>query len=322
MKVVFLFPGYGSQFVGMGKGLYDDFRIVQEYFEEASNCLGHNFVKLCFAASEVELSRMELAYPSLFLVSSAIAHVLKEEGINPNAVAGYNVGEYAAIYAAHGFSFPDGLYLLSKYATFYHEIFGANRLRGIRISGLTNVEVNNVCQEVSDSNAAVYNVAQEQEMVHVIMGYGSIIDHLYAQEKAKPGVHVELVPMEFGGYSELMHSVSDQYKIYMEKVDFKDLEVPLYSAIDAKPVTLGWQVKERVIDQLTHKLRWYDILKKLHEYDCIVQIGPGNAMQKVVHALYPEKICVAINTKADIKSLKQIINSSIEESEEQRNGSI
>ena len=76
MKVGMLFPGYGSQFVGMGKELYDDSRIIQEYFEEAANCLNINFVKLCFAASDAELARMENAYPALFLLSSRICRSL------------------------------------------------------------------------------------------------------------------------------------------------------------------------------------------------------------------------------------------------------
>src|SRR5206468_1601039 len=108
---------YGSQFVGMGKDLYDQSRIMQEYFEEASNCLNINFVKLCFASSDAELARAEHAYPALFLVSCALHALIKEQGVQANIVAGYNQGEFSAVYAAGGINFPDGLYLLSKYAS-------------------------------------------------------------------------------------------------------------------------------------------------------------------------------------------------------------
>src|SRR5262245_26836049 len=121
MKIALLFPGYGSQFVGMGKELYDEYRIVQEYFEEASNCLNVNFVKLCFASSDVELGKMVNAYTSLFLIGASVYAVLKESGIEVDIVAGYNNGENAALFAAHCFSLPDGLYLLNKFCSFYQE---------------------------------------------------------------------------------------------------------------------------------------------------------------------------------------------------------
>ena len=100
MNIALLFPGYGSQYVGMAKDLYDESRTIQEYFEEAGNCLPINFVKLCFASSDTELSRMEHAYSATFLVSCAIHALLKEEGIKADVVAGYNLGEYTALYAA------------------------------------------------------------------------------------------------------------------------------------------------------------------------------------------------------------------------------
>ena len=145
MKIGMLFPGYGSQFVGMGKELYDESRVMQEYFEEASNCLNMNFVKLCFASSDTEIGRMEHAYPLLFLMSSSIAALLKQEGIQPDIVLGYNTGEYAAIHTAGGFSFPDGLYLLSKYHALYQELLATIEVAGMRVTGLSSSELEALC---------------------------------------------------------------------------------------------------------------------------------------------------------------------------------
>src|SRR5579872_2345677 len=100
MKIALLFPGYGSQYVGMGKELYDEYRIVQEYFEEASNCVNINFVKLCFASSDSEISKLVNAYTSLFVIGGAVSALLKEHGIVPDVVAGYNNGEITALFAA------------------------------------------------------------------------------------------------------------------------------------------------------------------------------------------------------------------------------
>src|SRR5579859_6426456 len=99
MKIATLFPGYGSQYVGMGKELYDESRIMQEYFEEASNCLNINFVKLCFASSDAEISRIDNALLTNFLVGSALFALLKDLGFKTDVLVGHNAGEYAAIYS-------------------------------------------------------------------------------------------------------------------------------------------------------------------------------------------------------------------------------
>src|SRR5690349_16803857 len=100
MKIGVVFPGYGSQYVGMGKEFYDHFRVVQEYFEEASNCLDANFVKLCFAASDQELSEITNAYTAIFLTEVALYGVLVEQGVKVDQVAGLCIGRYAALFAA------------------------------------------------------------------------------------------------------------------------------------------------------------------------------------------------------------------------------
>ncbi|HEV2601908.1 MAG TPA: acyltransferase domain-containing protein [Candidatus Babeliales bacterium] len=308
MKTIFLFPGYGAQFVGMGKELYDEFRIVQEYFEEASNCIGHNFVKLCFAASDVELGRMDQAYPSLFLVSCAIAHLLKDQEIYPDCVAGYNIGEYAAIYTAKGFTFPDGLYLISKYVSFYQQAFQQGAVSGLRISGLSLKMVKGLCELASDDVHAVYVAASLSPQVHVVMGHADAVDRVRKAAGEKDAESMQEVGAEFGLHSSLMEQVVAQYKIYMEKVDFKDLEVPLLANVDAKPITLGADVKETVINQTILPIQWHKILAAVQEYDLVVQVGPGTEIRDMVLALYPDKKVVAVNTKADIQELKQIIN--------------
>src|SRR5438132_11488028 len=156
MKIALLFPGYGSQFVGMGKELYDEYRVVQEYFEEAGHVLNNNFVKLCFASSDVELSELVNAYTSLFLVGACVYAVLKEHGIEPDVVAGYNNGESAALFAAGCFSLPDGLYLLNKFCSFYQEIVDGMEVDAMHVTGVTTTELEAICKKVSDDEHKVF----------------------------------------------------------------------------------------------------------------------------------------------------------------------
>src|SRR5437870_3091921 len=107
MKIAMIFPGYGAQFVGMGKELYDESRVIQEYFEEAYNCSNLNFIRLCFASSDSELSQISNAYTSIFLLSCSLSELLKENNIKPDLVAGYGIGYFAAIFASGAITFPD-----------------------------------------------------------------------------------------------------------------------------------------------------------------------------------------------------------------------
>lgn len=150
MKTALLFPGYGSQFVGMGKELYDEYRIVQEYFEEASHVLDINFVKLCFASSDSEISQLTNAYTSLFLIGACVSAVLKEQGITIDTVAGYNNGETTALFAAGCFSLPDGLYLLNKFCSFYQEIVDQMDVDALHITGIATAQLEKACLQVSD----------------------------------------------------------------------------------------------------------------------------------------------------------------------------
>src|SRR3972149_740986 len=104
MKIGMLFSGYGGQYVGMGKDLYDNSRAMQELFEEASNCLGSNFVKLCFASSDAELSSIENAYVAIFLLGASLYTLLHEAGVKVDLVAGHDIGEFAALFASGSLS--------------------------------------------------------------------------------------------------------------------------------------------------------------------------------------------------------------------------
>lgn len=307
MKIGMLFPGYGSQFVGMAKELYDESRIMQEYFEEAASCLDKNFVKLCFASSDADLARIENAYPALFLVTSGIAAVLKEQGIVCNSVAGYNLGEYAAIHAAGGLSLPDGLYLLAKYASFYDTLLSTVSVAGLRIASIDLLQAQELCAQASAGDERVYVGVHETATTQLIFGDVDAIERVRTLVHEFSDITVDTADIEMGLHSMLMDSVVANLKMYLEKVDFKDLSIPLYTNADAKLVTQGGELKTAVIKQVHVPVLWAEICAEYATYDCIIIVGPGGKLPAMMHALYPDKICVTINKQADIDILKTYI---------------
>jgi [acyl-carrier-protein] S-malonyltransferase len=306
MKVALLFPGYGSQFVGMAKELYDESRVIQEYFEEASNCLNINFVKLCFASSDAELSKMANAYTAIFLTSSSIAALLKEEGIIPHVIAGYNLGEYAAICAAQGITHPDGLYLLNKFATFYQEATASLDAKAIQIKGIDAAQLTALCKHVSQDPLNAQIIIYNADDDHVVSGHGAAIDtlrELIHQHQCK----VTELPFEVGLHMQAMEQIVAQLNMHLEKVDFKDLTIPLINGVDANILVAGDQVKAHVLDQIYRPVLWRAVMEQLHDADLILEAGPGSVLSTMAKTKYPDKMIMSINKRTDIDEVKKIL---------------
>lgn len=309
MKVALVFPGYGSQYVGMGKELYDEYRIVQEYFEEASNCANTNFVKLCFASSDAELGKLANAYMSLFLIGSSVFALLKESGITPDIVAGYNNGEVTALFAGGCFSLPDGLYLLNKMCSFYQEEMDKMDINVMRIVGKTTKEIEAALKKLSTNKNDIVIAFYDGEKDHIVVGLRDAIGQLHTALEADDGIIVEYLSPEVGLHSDLMNTTIDQFKIYLEKVDFKDLTIPMISGIDGTVVVQGDEIKERFIRHFISPFKFNVILDRLEMYDLIIVATPSATLGKMIREHYPEKNVVTIEKKVDIESLKEMMNS-------------
>lgn len=309
MKIGMLFPDYGSQYVGMAKELYDTSRIMQEYFEEASNCLAINFVKLCFASSDLELSIPSNAYTSLFLVSSALAAMLKDRGIEPSFVAGCGIGDFAAIRTAHGISLPDGLYFLSKYAHFYQEFFSSLQLSALRIKNISSAIIERECSVLSNEAQEVHIsiwYAQDDCLISgdkdtVLMLKESIIKNYTGQQ-------ISEVSFKGGLHSSRMNSVVAQLLMYLEKIDFHDTSAEVVASVDVRLLNKGALIRDYIIEQIRQAIRWDDVINHLSAWDIIVEIGPGIFFKDNLAEKYPDKPYFTINDQRDIDLLADYVD--------------
>ncbi len=304
MKTALVFPGYMSQYVGMAKELYDEYRVVQELFEEASSCSNINFVKLCFASSDAELARLDHAYMSLFLVGVSVCALLKEIGITPDIVTGYNNGEITALCAAGCFSLPDGLYLLQKFCSFYEESLNTMDAAVMRITGMTAQELQRMCDSIRTQNQDIHIAFYDTEKEHIVTGSRDAISQLYAALETNVDVKVEYLVPEIGLHSDAMIPVIDQCRIYLEKVDFKDVTIPVISGIDGRILTAGAEIKEHFTNHFMSPLHFGAVLGALQPYERIIVSAPSKLLSEVIKNYYPEKNIIVIEKKSDIDALK------------------
>lgn len=314
MKIAVVFPGYGSQYVGMGKDLYDEYRLVQEYFEEASNCLNLNFVKLCFASSETELTSISNAYPATFLISCSLYALLKQEGLVPSVVAGYNIGEYSALFSSGSITFPDGLYLLNKLASFYQELLPNLDVQMMRVSHIEKQELASLCEHASRGDERALIASQVAPTEFIVSGSSHAVEYVWRKLKEEAAlVSVQELSVGFGLHSPLMEPVARNLKIYLEKVDFKDVQIPIISGMDGHFVVSGEEIKRRVIAQITAAINFQRVIEEIRVCELLIAVGPGADMVPILQSYYPDKKCVGFSKKSDLDVIKQIIQTALQE---------
>jgi [acyl-carrier-protein] S-malonyltransferase len=319
MKIGIIFPGQGSQFLGMGKDFYDSERIVQERFEQASKCLDQNFVRLCFASSEKELCQTTNAQTSIFLVSASIFSVLRKKyGITPDLVAGHSSGEYSAIYAAGGIAFADALYLLKKRALCMEEVTKTQNGGMLAVIGLSKEILQKICSQYDDGSslnkvAQIVNFNSSKQLV--VSGTLPELERIKYEVREYRGKAV-MLNVAGAFHSRLMVDAEKKFEDYMLKVDFKDLLVPLVNNTQAKLVCSSDHIKNGLKQQVSSPVLWWQSMQHFADMDIILQIGPGDKLSKMLKKEWPDKQIFAINSVEDMHDVLTLLGKKIEISHE------
>jgi len=310
MRIGMIFPGQGSQFLGMGKSLYDQERIVQEHFELASNCLDVNFVRLCFASSERELREVANTQTAIFLISASIAALLKEKyGIVPDLVAGHSLGEYSAIHVAGGITFQDAIYLLNKRSQFMNAAVQSQNGSMLAAIKFATEKLEMICQQY-DKPGSLEHVAEVANFNSpsqvVVSGTRPELEAVKRDVEALGG-RAMFVNVAGAFHSRMLESAEKQYSVYLLKVDFRPLEIPLANNIAGKLVWSPKSIKDSLVKQTSSHIHWWKAMEYFYKMDVIVEVGPGSKLGKMIKREWPEKTVISINEQKDINELLTVL---------------
>jgi [acyl-carrier-protein] S-malonyltransferase len=304
-KIAFVFPGQGSQVVGMGKELAEQYPEVMEFFTKADETLKDHLSQLIFEGPQQELTQTVNAQPALLATSIAVLNFFQKSGIKADFVAGHSLGEYTALVAAGAITFEEGVYVVRKRGEFMEKAVPNGEGTMAAVLGLDRVNLSEVTKTVDESGFPVSLANLNCPGQIVISGSRKGVE--IAGEKAKEAGAKRIIPLEVSGpfHSSLMKPASTELRTVLDGIGMKDAEIPVVANVTAEPITLASEIKEKLIEQLYSPVLWEDSVQKMIDLgvDAFIEIGPGKVLSGLIkkvnrtvkiYSVSDEESCLAV----------------------------
>lgn len=279
--MVYVFPGQGAQYVGMGKDLYENSAQARDMFERANELLGFRITDIMFEGTSEELKQTKVTQPAVFLHSVILAKTL---GVEPAAVAGHSLGEFSALVVAGALSFEEGLMLVSKRAMAMQRACELCPGTMAAVLNLPNETVEQVCEGVDGVVvAANYNCPGQL----VISGAVSAVEEACVKMKEAGARRALVLPVGGAFHSPLMEPARKELEEAISSASFRTPTCPIYQNVDAKPHTSPEEIKQNLIEQLTAPVRWTQIVEQMTNdgFAEFTELGPGTVLQGLVRKI-------------------------------------
>lgn len=284
-RLAFVFPGQGSQSVGMGKEIYENYEAVKQIFDKADFYLDRSLKELMFHGPDEELTQTEYAQPALLLMSSALQELLKEKGIRPVMAAGHSLGEYSALVTAGTLKLDDALRLVNKRGKLMERAFPKGKGTMAAVLGMNQEEIEKVLSRIQNETNETAEVANLNCPGQIVIS-GSKKGIEKASEKLKESGAKRVLPLNVSGpfHSSLMKPASKQFAEELSNIDFEDAEIPVYANVTAAPVQDKQTIQKLLIEQLYSPVRFEETISAMKEsqVDAIVEIGNGKVLAGLI----------------------------------------
>ncbi|VAV85177.1 Malonyl CoA-acyl carrier protein transacylase [hydrothermal vent metagenome] len=310
-NIAYIFPGQGSQKVGMGKDLFDNYEVAREVYKEANEVLGFDLAKLCFEGPKEELDKTENTQPAILATSIAALRVLdKERKIEPSFVAGHSLGEYTALVCAGVLEFADALRLVRLRGQFMQEAVAEGEGAMTAVLGLDSEKIWDICKDACTDDEAVVPANINSPVQVVISGHKAAVERAGAAAKEAGARRIIALPVSVPSHSPLMKPAAEKLAVELKKIKLNDFKVALVSNVEAAPVNIADSVPDLLVRQLTNPVRWVEIVQGLKDdgkIQVIVEIGPGKVLTNLIHRIDGQLVTVNVENTEDLVKAKNYL---------------
>ncbi len=309
MKIGFVFPGQGSQYVGMGKDLYEKSDYVKEIYQNARRSLGVDIIDICFNGPQEVLTESKNAQVAIFLHSYSSYILLKEKGIIPYAVAGHSLGEYTACVASGALSFEDTLHLVRFRGELMSNAGQENPGTMAAIIGLKRDAVEQIVKEVSQNGILIianYNSPQQI----VVSGEKHTIEEAIQKAKEKGAKRAIKIPVSGAFHSPLMENASLPFTKVLSRTEIKDAKIYIIPNIIAKPTKDKQVIREALSKQITHSVMWEESVYEMDKMgiDTFIELGPGKVLTNLIKRTVSGKRLLKFDNYQDFLNIMEVLN--------------
>jgi [acyl-carrier-protein] S-malonyltransferase len=307
-SIVFLFPGQGSQSVGMGKDLADNHAVARQTFEEADEALGYKLSQVCFEGPEEKLKLTEITQPAILTASVAAWRVLREKGLKPDYVAGHSLGEYSAHVAAGTLQFADAVKTVRNRGKYMQHAVPVGVGAMAAILGMSPDKVIEIAREAANGEVCQAANINSPEQI-VISGHAGAVGramHLATEWGAKKAVSL---PVSAPFHCALMQPAQDLLAVDLRALTFQNPSCPVVCNVDAAPITSGDAARDALVRQVTGAVLWDESMRRLIKKGTglFIEVGPGKVLWGLMRQIDRSKACATMSDEASLaKTLTQI----------------
>ncbi len=304
-KIAFIFPGQGSQFVGMGQSLAKENDNLANVFKRANNRLNYELSDVMFHGPEELLKRTENTQPALLTMSVAVLESLKEYDISPDYVAGHSLGEYSALVCAGVLSFEDAVYAVRNRGLFMEESVPTGVGAMAAVLGMERDLLEEITASISVDDYVVQLANLNCPGQIVISGTAEAVTE--ASNKIKEAGAKRVIPLQVSGpfHSSLMKPAAEKLSTILESIDFSNAKVPVIANVTAKEVTEAKEIQQLLIEQVYSPVLWEDSVRRLLDLgvDTFIEVGSGNVLSGLVKKIQRRANVFAVSDRESIEKM-------------------